>query len=225
MLVVTQLYGLVCKYMAFMIALSSMIGFIDGSITLDIAILRHRALTKPLHQNNNKLVFGLVTLQMIISLIIAGTWVVTSFFYANVTNLEILLNVCALIVAFCGTTIVICILYTLYSITRREKIDLSTDSKIRLQKQRYSAKTLMILAAIIMLTVSLQGASMVYLYFQVRSKDFNEGGKRFLEVKRNGDFSVAALMLNTILNVVVLICRCQKMRTFYKNKFCGCVHD
>ena len=210
--------------MAFMVALSSMIGFIDGSITLQIAILRHRALVKPLHQNNKKLIFCFVTFQIIISLTIASSWVVTSLIYANVSSLETLVYVCALIGASCGTTIFICIVYTLYTIKIREKIDLSNDSKTQLQKQRHSAKTLMILAASIMLTVSLKGASMFYLYFQVRSEDFIEGGEAFLEVKRNGDFSMVALMLNTIFIVVVLICRCQKMRTFYKNKLCGCVN-
>ena len=83
----------------------------------------------------------------------------------------------------------------------------------------------MILAAILLVTVSLQNVSMAHLYFQVRAEDFQEAGKRFLDFKRTGDFSLASLMLNTISNVVVLILRCQKTRTFYKNKLCGCMHD
>ena len=209
--------GFSCFWMSITLAFGITLVIGDSLVLLTISLLRFYSIAFPLKCINYKLVTTLVILQSLLSMVIGG-----KVFHIYLTghtsaDFEVVIYIAGPVVFMINTLTILCISFSFLVIKKKRKLNGNTNvptiDRIRIQQQKKSAVTLLMMVSLLMFLMFIQITGYTILIVKVKLDLVKL--EEYIYLLRFIDIAVLCSMLNPGLNCTIYICRCKKLKRLY----------
>ena len=212
-----QFYGQPCDYQTFMMAIIGYVSTGDATTMVIISILRLHSILRPLNRNHFPNLHFAIVIQNVVLVSVMATFVIIYKFATTLVNFQIVCFVALTTLTMLDSTILSCVLVSLRALRNQKQSGVSHFSRTVMQKDKKSAKTLLIIGICMSFCLSVQVGTFSFLFVILTKGPLR--GETFLMAKLLFDVTQMASILNTGLNSMVLIARNKRILKFYKDKF------